>query len=307
MAPAQTVVAFADSPAVRETLSILLEHECQLGFRSPDHLTPDLAAGADLAVVALHHPASVLHDLTQHCPALPIVAVEIAATRLARQPGVVSVPLEPQAIRTAVRERLPAGSHDALRPIVHLVAHTVQTELAYSFAALRTFAPLDVAMIGSDTYALFAAIMREQLCVIANALEQLERFQGRPRALRRAPLFALALCRALAQPDSVARERGLLCRCATDAAAPPTPGPVELASLTAEFLRRHLQRRSQSPVANVQVTASGIVLRYPTRAPAASPGGSWPLLLASLLLQRWSWRVRTARDGDDEIVAIGPA
>jgi hypothetical protein len=306
MDPGHLVVAFADSPAVRETLTVLLEHDCRLRFSNPDRLEADVASGADLALVALRQPARLLRDLTQQWPALPVVAVDTAATTVAPS-GVSSVPLQPQAIRTAVLQRLPDGAADIWRTMVCLVVETLRTELTYPFAALRAFAPLDAATAGDDTYALFAAIMREQICVITAALDQLERFQARPRTVTCAPLFATALCRALAQPDTVAAPRGLLCRCLPEAAAPTAAGPVALASLTAALMRAHLQRRSESPIASVRVTENGVVLRYPPRARSASPIASWPLLLAGLTLRRWSWHVLTGRNGDDETISVRPA
>jgi len=304
MEPAPTVVAVTDSPAVRETLSILLEHECVLHFFSPDRLGQTLGDDADLALVAVRQPGTLLDDLRRCSPALPVVAVLSGAPSPVCLPGIVSVPLEPQAIRTAVRAGLRLDSRGALRRSVRLVVRTLQAELAYSFSAVRTLLPLDAAAAGSDACALFGAIIREQLCVIATAMEQLERFQAHPRTPSSAPRFAVALSCALARADTVAQSRGLLCQVAADTVPPPTAGPIVLAPLVAELVRWHLRRRSRSSVATVRHTRSGIALRYRPRPPAPSPAGSWPLLLAALMLQRWSWRVCTTRDGDDETVTI---
>src|SRR5262249_4053674 len=92
------VVAFCDSPTIRETLAVLLEQECRLSFADaelgvPAHLF------ADLALVATDAPAPLLNDLTHRWPALPIVAVSVDAdvpVRASRQ--VRTVPLEPHAI-----------------------------------------------------------------------------------------------------------------------------------------------------------------------------------------------------------------
>jgi hypothetical protein len=304
MEPAPTVVAVADSPAVRETLSILLEHDCVLYFLGPDRLGQRLGDDADLALVALRRPGTVLDRLTRCWPTLPVVAVLSGAPRPMRLPGIVSVPLEPRAIRTAVRQGVRLDSRGALRRSVRLVARTLQAELAYSFSAVRTLAPQDAATVGRDAYALFTSIIGEQVCVIATAMEQLARFQARPRDLTSGPRFALALACALSRADAVAQGRGLLCQVATDAAAPTIPGPVALAPLIAEFIRWHLRRRSGSSVATVRHTRSGLALRYRPRPPTPALAGSWPLLLAALMLERWSWRVCTDRDGDDETVTI---
>lgn len=307
MEPAPTVVVVADSPAVSETLSVLLEHDCHLQFLTPDRLSPNLGDSADLALVALRQPENLLTTLRRRWPALPVVAVLRDARRTPCASGAISVPLKPMAIRSAVREGLRDDSASALRRSVRLVARTLQAELTYAFVAVRTLAPLDAARVGTASVTLFAAVMREQLCAIATAMEQLERVRARPRAVTSAPRFALALSSALAQPDAAARARGLLCHVATDTAVSLAAGPVSLAPLIAELLRWHLRRRSVSPAATVRHTGNGIAVHYCPHSSSAFPGGSWPLLLASLLLRRWSWRTWTVRSAQDETVAIGRA
>ncbi|MFI5397228.1 MAG: hypothetical protein ACHQ9S_16945 [Candidatus Binatia bacterium] len=300
------VVAFCDSPALRETLSVLLEHECELRFLAPDDVVVNNTICADLAVVAMHRPTDVLHDLTRRWPSLPIIAVAGAAPRAATEPGVASVPLDPRAIRTAVLQRLPDERHTFLRASAGLVAETLHTELHYSFTALRSFSALDAGSTAADTFAVFAAIMREQSYVIGEAGDQLYRFQRRPRAVETAPQFAAALCRALEQSDCLVAERGLLCECTVDRTALTAAGPVTLAPEIAAFLRFHLRRRSDSPIAKAKATARGVVLTYTPRTLADPPTASWPLLLAALALRPWSWHVLSTTDGPEERVVVCP-
>ncbi|MBP1683899.1 MAG: hypothetical protein H6Q33_42 [Deltaproteobacteria bacterium] len=304
MEAVQTVVAVTDSPAMRETLSVLLEHDCELQFLDPACLSPILGDCADLALVAVQPPGAIMNNLKRRWPALPVVAVHPGASCPVSLPGITSVPLEPLAIRNAVREGLRVDAAGALRKAARLVATTLRAELTYAFAALRALAPLDAGTVGNESYALFAVIIHEQLCVITSVIEQLERYQARPRAVACAPRFTLALLSALARSDTAARTRGLLCHVASDTPALPATGPVGLAPLIAELLRCHLRRRSGPDGATVRHTGGGITLRYRPQPPQASPGGSWPLLLISLLLQRWSWRAGMVRDGQDETIAI---
>jgi hypothetical protein len=261
---------------------------------------------ADLAVVAMRRPTDLLHDLTRRWPSLPIIAVAGAAPRAAAEPGVASVPLDPRAIRTAVLQRLPDERQTSLRASAGLVAETLQAELTYSFTALRSFSAVDARGTAANTIDMFAAIMREQSYVIGEAVEQLERFQKRRRAVETAPQFAAALCRALEQSDCLAAERGLLCECTVEGGTLSAAGPVTLAPEIAAFLRFHLRRRSDSPIAKVHATAHGVVLTYTPR-PLADPAtASWPLVLAALALRPWSWRVLGASNGPEETVVVRP-
>lgn len=306
MDAAHHVVAFCDSPALRETLSVLLEHECELRFLAPDDVVVNDTICADLAVVAMHRPTNVLHDLTRRWPSLPIIAVAGAAPRTATEPGVASVPLDPRAIRTAVLQRLPDERHTSLRASAGLVAQTLQTELTYSFAALRSLSALDARGTAADTLAAFVAILHEQSYVIGEAIDHLDRFQRRPEAVETAPQFAAALCQALEQSDCLAAERGPLCACTIDRTALSAAGPVTLAPEIAAFLRFHLRRRSDSPIAKVHATARGVVLTYTPRPLAYPATASWPLVLAALALRPWSWHVLGATNGPEETVVVRP-
>lgn len=306
MDPAPLVVAFSDSPALRETLSVLLESDCRLRFLSPHGIADRDPLCADLALVAMRRPAALLSNLTRRWPALPIVAVDTAETSGAMRHGVPSVSLDPHAIRTAVLQRLSRTPDASLRATACQVADNLHTELAYPFAALRSLCPRGVGDADSPTNAILAPIMREQAAVLGKVIEQMDRFRARPRAIESTPQFAAGLCRALAQPDALAAERGLLCACVIEPDVIGAAGPMAIAPLIATFLRFHLLRRSTVRIADVRATATGLVLRYTARTPSDPPTASWPLLLASLALRPWPWCVRTASDGDQETVCIRP-
>jgi hypothetical protein len=308
MDAAPVVVAFCDSRAVRETLSVLLEHDCDLRFVARDGAPAAAAILADLAVVAVRQPAGLLHDLTQRWPALPVVAVQMGAaialpvTR-AHTP-VASVPLEPHAIRTAVVQGLTGAEYAPLGAAVRMLAEALRAELSYPFAALRWFVTVQTLSYSAER--VFAAIAREQSYVVGEAIDHLERFHGRPRRAETSPEFLVALCRALGQPNGAA-DHAPVCRCVIDSDERIPAGPLTLAPLLGTFLRAHLRRQADAPAITISVTAEGAVLRYRPR-PAVTPArDSWPLLLAGLALAPWGWQFLCTADSVEEAIVMRPA
>jgi hypothetical protein len=304
---APLVVAFSDSLRVRETLSILLEHECDLRFLGTESAPPADSMLADLALVAVRQPAGLLHDLTQHWPTLPIIAVrtatEMAPPVTPAYPGIASVPLEPHAIRTAVLRQLMGAGSAPLRAALRMLAGSLRAELSYPFAALRSFATVDSLSGGADT--VFAAIVREQSYVLGEAIDHLERFHTRSRQVETSPEFLVALCGALERRDTPA-ERALLCECVIDSSGRMPAGPSTLAPLVGAFLRAHLRRRIESPLVTITITAEGAVLRYRPHPPAQAMSSSWPLLLAALAARPWGWQLSSKADGAEEVIALRP-
>jgi hypothetical protein len=307
MEASSVVVAFADSPALRETLAVLLEPDCQLHFLRVDAVAAADCACADLALVATQRPTPVLHALRQRWPTLPTVTVAVPAhVALQPHPGVDTVPLDPHAIRRAVLERLPAFPGGALGATARRTAEALRRELAYPFAAMRSCATLHTARAGPDTDALLGAILREQTHVLDASIETLHRFRTRPRAGEYSRQFVIALCQELEQPHGVTAERGLFCTCRAETPAAHHAGPVSLAPLVAALLHAHLRRRSDSALVRVRAGSSGVRVQYTPKRAATSPSGSWPLLLASLALEPWWWSVSTAADGEQEAVSLRP-
>jgi hypothetical protein len=298
------VAAFCDSLPVRETLAVLLEDACQLNFVRADAGVPaDL--GADLALVATRAPASLLHELTHRWPTLPVVAVNLAATAPPpTAPPVSTVPLEPHAIRTAVLRELPQHSDAALRALVHRVVQALQAELAYAFAALRSFAALHTTGAGQDSYTILGALAAEQCHAITQSADRLHAFLARPRAAAMSARFVAALCDALDQPEPAAG--AVLYEYTTAPDAAEISGPTNLAPVVAGCLRAYLQRRAAAPLIHIHTGGSGITIRYEARPSTAAVTGSWPLLLASLALAPAAWQVTTAMQGDEEIVHVQP-
>lgn len=308
MNAAPVVVAFSDSRAVRETLSVLLEHDCDLRFMARDGAPAADTMLADLALVAVRQPAGLLRDLTQRWPALPIVAVQTAAgitpPVTLTHCAVASVPLEPHAIRTAVLQRLMGAGSAPLCAAARILADSLRAELTYPFAALRSFAVVDALSGGTDR--VFATIAREQSYVLGEAIDHLERFHARSRRVEASPEFLVALCRALERPDAPA-ERPLLCECSIDFGMRMPAGPLTLAPLVGAFLRAHLRRRTDSPVITIRITAEGALLRYRPRPPVQAMSNSWPLLLAALATRPWGWQLLSSADGAEEVIALRPA
>jgi hypothetical protein len=307
------VAAFCDSSSLRETLSVLLEHECRLRFLNPE-AAPPADSATDVAIVATQHPTSLLRHLNARWPSVPIVVVDAQVNRPFASADVVpqhadvhTVPLEPHAIRQAVLERLTAPPHSARRATIRAIAETLRAELTYSFTALRTLTAS--AASGSDgvTAAVLGTIVREQTYVLDANVEHLQRLRDRPRAVELSSHFVSALCRQLEQPNQEMVERGLLCECATESSAAHDVGPLTLVPMITSFLRAHLRRRSASPVVRVRVTQRGVQLRYEPRRVGPAGVRSWPLLLASLALQPWSWRVDATTSAQQETVGLRPA
>ncbi len=299
------VVAFPESPALRETLAVLLEHDCELRFLEPAAAAASDCAAASVALVAVRRPVPVVHDLRRHWPTVPIVAVDVADAPPELPPRdslLFRVPLEPHAIRATVLQHLAPDHHAALRMNARVIAETLRAALSYSFVALRSFSALHASSPGPDTYALLGTAVREQSHLLSEAIEQLERFRRRPRAAELSAEFPAALCRQLEGLDHLGSDRGALCHYAVDAACAEA-GPVELAPTVAAFLRAHVRRTADGAVVGVRLTRQGIVMRYRLRR-ASAASRSWPLLLAGLALQPWSWSVSTQIADDQEVVSL---
>jgi hypothetical protein len=308
MDAAPLVVAFSDSLAVRETLNILLEHDCELRFLGADIVPPRDSQLADLAVVAVRQPAGLLHGLTQHWPTLPIVAVhtatEMAPPITPAHPSMASVPLEPHAIRTAVMQGLMAARYAPLRAAVRMLAESLGAELSYPFAALRSFALANAISRGTD--GVFAAIAREQIYLLGDAIDHLERFRARSRRLETSPDFLVVLCRMLERPDTPA-ERALLCECIIDSGNVMPAGPLALAPVLGSLLLAHLRRRADPPLITIRITPEGALLHYRARPSVQAVSNSWPLLLAALTARPWEWQLLRFTDRVEERIALRPA
>ena len=308
MDAAPVVVAFSDSRAVRETLSVLLEHECALRFVNASSIPPPDPMLADLAVVALRHSSGVVHDLIRRWPTMPIVTVqfpEAAPPLLAPPARVASVPLDPHAIRAAVRHNLSDALYVPLSAVVRSVAEALRAEVAYPLATLRSCASVWVSGSGADAH-LVLAMVRQQSALIAQAIEDLDRFLLRPREVHNAPDFALTLCHEIERPAAAPTERTLVYESIVSASLLHDTGPVSLIPLLVTFLRAHLGRRCDAPLVRLSVEPDGVLLRYPPRA-APGPTPSWPLLLAALAVKPWGWRVVTVATAGEETVRLCPA
>lgn len=309
---AGVVVAFSESAALRETLAVLLEHDCQLRFLRPEAAASSDCGAASAALVAIDQPDPVVHDLRWHWPALPIVTVDVAApapSRSVEPPHtdgqLYRVPLDPHAIRTTVLRHLAPDRDASLRTTARVIGETLRADLSYAFTALRSFSALHASSAGPDTYALLGAAMREQTYVLDETLDQLQRFRGRPHTVEMSSRFPAALCHQLGRPDHLTSERGMLYQCHIEATCVEA-GPVELAPAVASFVRAHLRRRAGAAVVSVRLTRQGVIVRY-SRRRAGATTRSWPLLLAALALQPWAWHVATQIDGDQEVVSLRPA
>jgi len=310
------VAAFAESPALRATLAVLLEHECRLEFLNATPRGPSPASPPDLAVVAARTPTRLLGELTQRWPRLPIVAIDISGTDprgLGRSaapsspPGIRLVPLEPHAIRTAVLQHLPARPDDALSAMTQAVAEVLQNELRYPFTALRSLSAPPATRAGASTYPILGAIMREQAQVLAEHVADLHTFLARPRAVELSNQFMTELCHQLEHAADGARQPSLLWDRYIDTAAPAALGPVALAPVVARFLWAYVHRRADTAVASVHLNSTTVTITYPLRPSVADQAAAWPFLLARLTLQPWAWRIRARCAHGAETLVLSPA
>jgi len=308
------VAAFSESPTLRETLAVLLEHDCHLRFLGGGSAAPIGGLPPDLAVVASDDPTPLLDALARVWPAVPIVSVDVTGLRRppvvaphapGSRPGVQRVALDPHAIRAAVLQHLPPVPDALLRGTTQVLATGLHDELSYTFVALRACSALYAGSPGPDTQGILAAVLREQSRVLEEHVGHLERFRRRPRTAPTSERFLEALCGALAQSDELATQRGLLCvpRGTVPARAPA--GPLALAPTLAVLLRAHLRRRAEPTVAEVTISTGGLSVHYVRRATALRGTYSWPLLLAALALEPWSWQLRLdARNAHERIDVV---
>jgi len=306
------VVAFSESPRVRETLAVLLERECHLRFLDPSGAAPVDLVEPDMALIAASPAAELIPKLTTRWPSLPIVAIDLAdagtAThRPANVPRSVEVvSFEPEAIRGAVLRRIPTTTDAALRAAVRSVVGTLRSELTYSFNTLRSFVALQATDVGPDAYTILAAVTTEQCHAITENLDYLHGFLGRPRIAAPSGGFVTAVCRQLEELRSPAAQRGMRCVCTVEGPATYAPGPVDLAPLLTSLLHAHLRRRAEASVIEVRATARGVTIRYQARSGTRPLDQSWPLLLASLLIEPRSWRILMKRMHSEEILNLCP-
>ena len=309
------VVAVSETPVVRETLAILLEQECDLRFAAPASLPPPELAVADVALVALADPRPTLAHLERDWPHLPVVAVDLPGRRgtaasVSTAPAAATgpacrVPLEPHTIRSAVLDRLrPVPESDLSGPI-RLVVETLRTELAYALRALRTFSTLHATSPGPDTHALLGAVMREQSHVLAECLEQMERFCARPRHSARGADF-LAAVRAAVDRDESPGGRRVVCRWRSPASYGP-PGPSALAPLVAGYVLDHLRRNSAAAVVDGHESGAGLTVVYPPQRGTAEARLPWALALADFALRPWGWRVALGGAATGVTLTVGLA
>jgi len=307
MEVAPLVAAFSDSARLRETLRVLFQHDCELRFLSADAPLPADVPAPDLAVIAMRGPTPLLRSLQRRWPTLPIVTVDVANGTDALGPDVLTVPLEPHAIRTAVLQRLDSDGRTALRSALQRVGELLRAELAPAFAALRTVPALHAAHPGPDTKALLATVMHEQGQVMDHWLYCVEQFQNRARSADLSPHFGVTLCQRLEHPDSGAEGRGILYVCTIDMGLPHPRGPMTLVPSVAALLRAHVARRSAAAAAAVRVSADGLTLSYSAHHPHTPRPASWPLLLLSSALQPWGWHAFSTSRGTEDVVTVGPA
>ena len=306
------VVAFSESARLRETLAILLERDCCLRFLDTRVGTPADIAEPDLALIALSPAADLVPRLMSRWPSMPIVAIDLSDRRESspRSAGVPSsvqvVSLEPDAIRTAVLRRIPGAADAALRGAVRSVIGTLQRELTYAFSALRSFVALQSANAGADAHAILAAVTTEQCHAIVENLDYLHAYLERPHFAAPSGGFVVAVCQQLEQSRSTAAQREMRCVCTVETPTACAAGPVDLAPLLASLLHAHLRRRAAVSVVDVRATSRDVTIRYQTRDAPRPVSQSWPLLLASALLEPRFWRIVVTHMDNEDILNVCP-
>jgi len=178
------------------------------------------------------------------------------------------------------------------------VAGGLRAELGYSAAMLRSLATLARSETPPASGALAGGV-RESARMIAETTEQMQHFLARPRRTAVSPRFVphlydrlQSLGIAAAGPAAVAPDVGA-----------PT-GPLALLPFTADLLQAHIRRRVAPAATRMQATAAGVKISYACNHASAT---SWPLLLASLALRPWAWRVEAQQRQGEESIWIRPS
>ena len=303
MEPAAVVAAFADSPKLRETLSVLLERDCRLHFVTGERPAPSLPA--DLGLVATEDPTGPLRILARQWPGLPVIVVDgqHGAPMTARDggSGPYTVAFEPAAIRAAVRDHLVRAPVAGLSATVRLLGEALHAELRYPLAAVRSLSSLAATALGPATRPMLTAILHEQSYVLAATLEQLASFRRRPRSVTLSSAFVPALCIELQR--SAAGAPAIVFDYAVDGLADAAPGPIALTETLAGFLRAYWRRCLASPVVRVHGTAHAISLQYLVRSQSITTA-SLPLVLCDVLLRPNGWRTRRDQEHDQETLRL---
>lgn len=302
---ASIIAAFSDSPALQETLSVLLENECELQFLTVDSLARRDVMPADVALVAMRSPDGLLNELATHWPTLPVVTVIVDDAATHPLSGTSSsVRLDPNAVRTAVRVALARHAAGIPASAVARIADGVRVQLAVSFTGLRAVSGCTTQLHRPEK-SLLSAVLHQESVTISEMVAHLEAFRTRPRRAVLSSCFLADLCGELERSDAVAGERNLICSSAVDLSVHATAGPVTLVPTLGGFLRAHLRRSSRRSTVQVSGKDGEITIRYRVRPPSGA--FSLPLLLTGLALQPWSWRVFRSTDQEDETVRLTPA
>jgi len=295
------VAAFSDSPRVRETLSILLEHECHVHFLPSHGGMRSQPIVPDVAVVATRAAPGVLRQVTDCWPGLPVVTIDIERPAdLAPSVSVRHVPLEPQAIRTAVLCALAVDRYAALRRAIPTMIESLRQEIAFVCALARSMPTYIHHAIRPATATVLGTITREQADALDDVVTQLRAFSNRPSEALPEPEFAGALYDTL--ETTVEGTHGMPGSC-TGISRPTAAGPIALLPIIGGLLRTHLRRHAHTPI-TTRADSAGLVLRY-CRQPLV-PAMSWPLLLAAAALRPCSWAVDVCTHGTEESVTLHP-
>ncbi len=287
------VTVFATSPSLRETFTVLLEHDCHLDFARGPAAAIGRSAPA-VAVVATDAPIALAAQVSRVWPQVPVIVVSNTES-----PGFGArhelVGLDPHAIRRTVLKHLRTSSDAALRSC----AASIGTALASDWTPrLRRLAGF-----GGDGGRSVATVADDAAALLADA-ELLRRFSGRARAARRSEQFIQELVSGLR--DRIANA-GAAIALAGSCGGSNAHGPLDLADLIASLLAARLRSRQSAAMITAVATGSSLRIAF-DRAPA---GGAThvelALVLAGLALDPWSWRVLVRSDGASEEIILCPS
>ncbi|MBI3785873.1 MAG: hypothetical protein HY270_20975 [Deltaproteobacteria bacterium] len=300
------VVAVAASAQNRETLSILLEDQCQLQFLTPATVSNGQTLHADMCLVCEAVSPALLDSLQRLYPKAPILIVggPDEARSLARAyRDVVVVALQPNELRRAVSDHLRnhqrSGPSSALARAINFVVEPLPAALAYPSHALRTL-PLHAAQPAST--AIIASILIEQAAVLDTILQSLVSFVRRPVNADAGTDFFERICREIAR---LANASTRITYRRTSAGSWPSPvGPTALVPLLCQLLSTYLRRRIDVATILLTVEQHRLSLEYPTR--VEHVGGLAELVwrLSSLALDEHGWRLQRDATPGREILSL---